>query len=80
MKRPRKGDIISIIFLDHVEYGTEPLECTVIGKLIDIKKDYYTVRSWDVKIKNSKEDIPTNYKDFIIIRRRPILNTYILTT
>jgi hypothetical protein len=60
------GDIIEIIFLDHVEDGEKPLKFIVYGRIKKIKKDYISVESWAYYDK--KLDTDLNCKLFTILK------------
>lgn len=64
--RPRKGHIVSVTFLDHVEDGDEPMECTVYGRLHKTTRVAYLVDSWTCADEVIHEE---NKKRFVILKR-----------
>lgn len=46
MKLPSVGDIVHIVFLDHVEDGDEPIEFEVFGRVIKKDPIFINVGSW----------------------------------
>ena len=68
-KRPQKGDLVEITFLDHAEDGNV-LRFRVYGELYDICRTSYRVRSWgyasDVDRAAGNTD---NEKTFSIVKR-----------
>lgn len=63
--RPRKGSIVRVVFLDHVEDGDELMECTVYGRLAGITRKEYQIDSWCCKDPKCHED---NKKRFTLAR------------
>lgn len=64
--RPIKGHIVAITFLDHVEDGDEPMECTVYGRLHKTTRIAYLVDSWTCADNDTHEN---NKKRFVILKR-----------
>jgi hypothetical protein len=64
--RPRKGQIVCITFLDHVEDGDEAMECTVYGRLHKTTRIEYLVDSWTCKDPEVHEE---NKKRFVILKK-----------
>jgi hypothetical protein len=65
-KRPIKGHVVAITFLDHVEDGDEPMECTVYGRLHKTTRQSYIVDSWTCADEKVHED---NKKRFVILKK-----------
>ena len=64
--RPIKGHIVAITFLDHVEDGDEPMECTVYGRLHKTTRNSYLIDSWTCADEKVHED---NKKRFVILKK-----------
>lgn len=65
-KRFRKGMIVEVEFLDHVEDGNEPIAFTAYGRLVDVQRKFIIVESWayfDTKIIRD-----SNVKFWVILR------------
>ena len=45
-KRLRRGQVVAVTFLDHVQGGGKPILFTVYGKLVAVHKDSLTVSTW----------------------------------
>lgn len=63
--RPIKGHVVAITFLDHVEDGDEPMECTVYGRLHKTTRVAYLIDSWTCADPAVHED---NKKRFAILK------------
>ena len=66
MKKPTKGDVVACTFLDHVEDGDYPIQCTVYGELVKDDNLFITVRSWSVQDPDADQEC--NRKDWCIVR------------
>lgn len=64
--RPIKGNIVAITFLDHVEDGDSPMECSVYGRLHKTTRIAYIVDSWTCADPKVHED---NKKRFVILKK-----------
>ena len=67
--RLRRGQIVEVTFLDHVEGGGVPLEFIVFGRVLSIDKTSLTVASWtypSARAKQSPGD--PNIRSFTILR------------
>ena len=45
-KRPQVGDIAEVVFYDHAENSKDALRFEVFGRLIQVTRKAYIVRSW----------------------------------
>lgn len=71
--KPRKGDIMQVTFLDHVEDSerNEPFAFTVWGRVHSVDKKSITVASWDYADAGhteGKESDQVNRKRFTILK------------
>jgi hypothetical protein len=41
-------DIVSILFLDHSNNSTEPMECEVVGRVVEFNKLYVVLAWWNI--------------------------------
>ena len=64
---PRKGDVVEIHFLDHVEDSHEPLLFYLYGRLIKVDKKYVVVESWAFPKVGGAEEGSENVKTFTIV-------------
>ena len=62
----RKGQVVSIRFLDHCEDGSKPIEFIVYGRIGKVCKNCVCVDSWEYA--NTKQPYDTNEKRFTILR------------
>lgn len=46
--RVRKGDLLEVRFLDHVEDGDEPMTCTVWGRVMAVGRTHLNIVGWEV--------------------------------
>lgn len=68
MRRPRKGDIAQISFLDHAEDSTTgPIKCLVWGYVASAKGSCYKIQSW--RLPEDEETNEDNKKEFTILKR-----------
>lgn len=58
---------LRIRFLDHVQNGTCPLLCEVVGLLVNEDEESYTVVSWNV-FDTDEETIKINRDSFTILK------------
>jgi hypothetical protein len=65
--RLRKGQIVSIEFLDHCAGGSKPIVCRVYGKITSISKKHVEVITWET-IGEDKATTLLNDERFIIVR------------
>ena len=65
--RFRKGSIMAVYFLDHMEDGDAPEEFVVFGRIATVTRDYIKVRSWDYKQAGMPDD--GNIKRWTILRK-----------
>lgn len=66
----RKGQIIEVVFWDHVEDGNDPFEFMVWGRLMKVTRTYLVVESWAyADAKRRVDDDDSNIKRFTILRR-----------
>jgi len=63
----RKGDIVEVEFLDHIQAGAHPMGCTVYGRVYSTNKKAITVDSWILR-KASKVVSEQNVERFCIVR------------
>lgn len=71
MRAVKKGDIVKVTFLDHVEDGLEPLRCQVVGRLVSKggifnKRRYMVLESWFLD-EVSRETQEANRKTWTIL-------------
>ena len=65
----RRGQIVEVTFLDHVEGGGVPLEFTVFGRLLTIDRTSLTIGSWIYADRRQKQDPrDRNIASFTILR------------
>ena len=67
-KRPRKGDIVALYFIDHVEDSSDLFEFVVYGRLAEVGRSKYVVDCWAFKDPGQEYD-GNNVKRFAIVRR-----------
>jgi hypothetical protein len=58
------GNLVSLTFKDHTNW-METVECTVVGKIVKLHKDYIVVRSWHC---HGRDDEDNNHEQFSIIK------------
>ncbi len=46
MQKFRKGLIVEVEFLDHVEDGSEPISFTVYGRVRQVHRKYVVIEGW----------------------------------
>lgn len=44
--RAKKGDVVRVTFLDHVEGADKPLEFYLYGRVFEAARTYYVIDSW----------------------------------
>lgn len=66
-KRLRKGQMVSIEFLDHCIGTTSPILCKAFGVINQITKKHIELSSWIV-LNEDKETTKANTEQFIIVR------------
>ena len=65
----RRGQIVEVTFLDHVEGDGVPLEFVVFGRLLSIDQTSLTVASWTYSSPRAKQcPADPNIKSFTILR------------
>jgi hypothetical protein len=64
--RLKRGDVVEIHFLDHVEGGDRPYEFAVFGRVGTVDKLSVTVESWAWV--DAKERDTSNLCRFVIVR------------
>lgn len=65
-KQFRKGMVVKVKFLDHVEDGSEPEEFVVFGQIAEVNRKYICVDSW--KYANNGISYDDNVKRFTLLR------------
>jgi hypothetical protein len=65
-KQFRKGMVVRVKFLDHVEDGSEPEEFIVFGQIAEVNRKYICVDSW--KYANNGISYDDNVKRFTLLR------------
>lgn len=65
-KQFRKGMVVKVKFLDHVEDGSEPGEFIVFGQIAEVNRKYICVDSW--KYANNGISYDDNVKRFTLLR------------
>jgi hypothetical protein len=65
--KPKTGDIVECVFLDHVEDGGEPICFIVWGRLHNVTREHYEIVSWSYA-KSGADDLPSNEKRWSIVR------------
>ena len=67
--RLRKGQLVAVRFLDHLECSDQPYDFTVYGRLLSIAPDSLTVGCWTYTDgKENRNLTDTNLKCFTIVR------------
>ena len=56
----RKGAIVALTFLDHVQEDDKPMKFTVWGRVVECTKDHIIVRHWDYCHPGSPRDENVN--------------------
>ena len=56
----RPGDIVEVLFLDHVSHGQKPMPFYVYGRLISMTRTAIVVACWAHKDKKAKCDHNTH--------------------
>ena len=62
----RVGQLVAVEFMDHVEDGSEPMACTVYGRVAKVHKDFVTVDCWCYT--NIETEYDSNVKRYTILR------------
>lgn len=65
-KQFRRGMVVRVKFLDHVEDGSEPEEFIVFGQIAEVNRKYICVDSW--KYANNGISYDDNVKRFTLLR------------
>jgi hypothetical protein len=65
-KRFRKGIIVEVEFLDHVEDSDSPLTFTVFGRIVDVQRKFLVIESWTYSDPKTPKD--SNNKTWVILR------------
>jgi len=65
-KRFRRGQIVAVTFLDHVEDGSDPEEFTIYGRLAEVSRRHICVDCWAYVDSTKAHD--DNVKRFTIVR------------
>lgn len=66
--RAKKGDVVRLRFLDHVEGADEPLEFYVYGRVYISAKSHYVVDTW-CYLNIDDPDRSENINRFTILRK-----------
>jgi hypothetical protein len=62
----RRGQIVAVEFLDHIEGGTEPMRFVVYGELAAVGRKALSIDSWAYRDKALPHD--RNERRFVIVR------------
>ena len=65
--RFRKGQVVEVEFLDHVEDSSTPLLFTLYGRIVKVDRKYLVVESWSYTDRDG-DDGDTNVKTWTIVR------------
>lgn len=66
MKLPAPGDVVRVVFLDHVEDSDKPLEFEVFGRILKQNATATTIGSW-LFTKETNEIEDGNIKTWCIV-------------
>jgi hypothetical protein len=66
MKLPSPGDVVRVVFLDHVEDSDKPLEFEVFGRILKQNATATTIGSW-LFTKEANETEDGNIKTWCIV-------------
>lgn len=70
LPRPKIGDIVECVFLDHCEDGSKSILFTVWGKLVKQTKTDYLIESWTYTNDSERTDSDDpNVKVWVIVRK-----------
>lgn len=61
MTRLRRGNVVAIDFLDHVQDGKDPLEFRVFGRVIAVDRRSITVAAWEYADQKAPDHNCTTY-------------------
>ena len=65
--RYRIGSMMMLTFDDHVEDGSAPIRCVVVGRVAKVTKEYVCIDSWYMDDPDTPYD--SNTKRFTILRK-----------
>jgi hypothetical protein len=65
--KPKVGDVVEIVFLDHVEDGGDPYSFAVWGRIDKIGRQHYEILSW-AHTQKGESTLWQNEKRFTIVR------------
>jgi hypothetical protein len=70
-KSPVIGDLVICKFLDHAENSSDVLLFEVIGRLFDVTKKAYKIKSWGYvnEIDRAGDGNPDNENHYAIVKR-----------
>ncbi len=77
--RFRRGQIVAVTFLDHVQGDGKPLELVVFGRLLSIETNFLTVSSWTYADPNIHEDPTDGALTVFTIVRSAVQSIAVLT-
>tara|TARA_Y100000034_G_C6651081_1_gene284966 strand:+ start:116 stop:343 length:228 start_codon:yes stop_codon:yes gene_type:complete len=65
--RWKKGKIVSVLFRDHVEDASEPMDFVLYGRVGKVGRDYICIDSWGHADPDKGHD--SNVKRFTILKK-----------
>ena len=70
-KAPAIGDLVICTFLDHAENSNDVLLFEVVGRLFDVTKKAYKIKSWGYvsEIDRAGDGNPDNENSYAIVKR-----------
>lgn len=70
-KRVRIGHMVHCVFLDHSEQGKDAMRFEVIGRVFEITKDAYKIRSWGYveDLDRDRDGLADNENWFCIVKK-----------
>lgn len=69
--RPKSGDMVRVVFLDHAENSRDAIKFEVIGRVFKVTPKAYLIKSWGYvnEIDQAKDNNEDNENWFAIVKR-----------
>lgn len=70
-KRPKIGDLVEVVFLDHAENSKDVLLFEVFGRVMGITSKAFLIRAWGYvrEVDRAGDGNPDNENSYAIVKR-----------